>query len=441
MDREKAIAQQEAALAQREAVVAQREQTLEEQATALAASQVQQQELRQANEHLVLAKLEADTLKEAAVLARRRQDEFLAMLAHELRNPLAPIRNAAALLARADCTPDMLHRIHDIVDRQVHHLARLIDQLLDVSRVTQGHITLHKQPTAVAGIVEQAVQMHQALIESRHQQLGVQVPAGPLVVDGDPVRLVQVVGNLVHNAAKYTPEGGTIAVTVRQEGDAARIEVQDTGAGISAEALPHIFDLFVQGDRSLARSQGGLGIGLTVVRSMVQLHGGTVQAYSDGTDQGSTFVVTLPALANTGIAAEPVQEQPQAQGTERVLVIEDNADTAESLAMVLRLSGYEVEIAPDGPSGLDMAARLHPRVVLCDIGLPGMSGYEVAAQLCRRGDQAPLMIALSGYGAAGDIARALSAGFHRHMAKPADVATLLQAISQGLHPNEHHAPR
>ncbi len=429
------------AVAQREEALRLREQALEEQAASLAASQAQQQELREANQHLVLAKLEADALKEAAVLARRRQDEFLAMLAHELRNPLAPIGNAVALLARADCNPDMQRRIHDMIDRQIHHLTRLVDQLLDVSRVTQGRIELHKQPTAVAGIVEQAVQMHQALVEARHLQLRIHVPAEPLMVDGDPVRLVQVVGNLLHNAAKYTAEGGSIAVTARQKRDDVLVEVQDTGIGMAAEALPHIFELFVQGDHSLARSQGGLGIGLTVVRSMARLHGGTVQAYSAGIGKGSTFVVTLPALAHAEMTDETVQAPPQAQGTECVLVIDDNVDAAESLAMVLRLSGYEVEIAPDGPSGLTMAARLQPRVLLCDIGLPGMSGYEVAAQLRLRGDPAPLMIALSGYGAAGDIAGALSAGFHQHMAKPADVDQLLQAISQGLHPKEQHAPR
>jgi signal transduction histidine kinase/ActR/RegA family two-component response regulator len=439
--REAALARREEAAGQREAAVRLLEQAAQAQSAALAAAQVQQQELREANAHLVLAKLEADALKEAALLARGRQDEFLAMLAHELRNPLAPISNAAALLARADGNPDMLRRIHGIVDRQVHHLARLVDQLLDVSRVTQGRIELHKQPTALSGIVEQAVQTHRALIEARHQQLRVQIPAQPLLVDGDPVRLVQVVGNLLHNAAKYTGTGGAISVTARQEGDAVLIEVQDTGIGIAAEALPHIFELFAQGDHSLARSQGGLGIGLTVVRSMVQLHGGTVQAYSAGTGQGSTFVVTLPALAQTELAAQPIQEPSHAQGAERILVIEDNADQAESLAMVLRLSGYEVETAPDGPSGLAMAAQLQPRVVVCDIGLPGMSGYEVAAQLRLRGDQAPLMIALTGYGTAGDIAQALAAGFHQHIAKPADVETLLQCIAQALHPEEHNAPR
>ncbi len=431
----------EAAIGQREEAVRLREQAVQTQSAAFSVAQVQQQELREANAHLVLAKLEADALKEAAELARKRQDEFLAMLAHELRNPLAPISNAAALLARADCNPDTLRRIHDIVDRQVHHLARLVDQLLDVSRVTQGRIELHRQPSAVSGIVEQAVQTHRALIEARHQQLRVNMPAQSLVVEGDPVRLVQVVGNLLHNAAKYTREGGALTVTARQEGDAVLIEVQDTGIGIAAEELPHIFELFVQGDHSLARSQGGLGIGLTVVRSMAQLHGGTVQAFSAGAGQGSTFVVSLPALAHTELTAQPIQEPPHAQGTERVLVIEDNADAAETLAMVLRLSGYEVETAPDGPSGLAMAAQLQPRVVLCDIGLPGMSGYEVAAQLRLRGNEPPLMIALTGYGTAGDIAKALSAGFHQHMAKPADVEILLQVISQALHPKEHRAPR
>lgn len=436
-----ALDQREEALRQREEAVRLREQAVQAQTAAVEAAQVQQQELRDANAHLVVAKLEADALKEAALLARKQQEEFLAMLAHELRNPLAPIRNAVALLARPDFNPEMRPRILGLIDRQVQHLVRLIDQLLDVSRVTQGRIELQKQPTAVAGIVEEAVETHRSLIDARHQQLRVHLAAEPLWVDGDPVRLVQVVGNLVHNAAKYTPEGGTIAVAARPDGDAVRIEVQDNGVGIAAEALPQIFELFVQGDRSLARSQGGLGLGLTVVRGMVQLHGGTVQAYSAGPGQGSTFVVALPALARAVTMPEPVQHAPCAQSSERILVIEDNADAAESLAMVLRLSGYEVDVAADGPSGLALAAQLQPRVVLCDIGLPGMNGYEVAAQLRLHGTDAPLMIALSGYGAADDIARARSAGFHQHLVKPADVATLLQAISQLLHPKEHHAPR
>lgn len=435
-----AIGQREAALAQLEDAAAQHERAVQAQAAALAVAQMQQKDLREANANLVLAKLEADALKESAVLARIRQDEFLAMLAHELRNPLAPIRNAVALLARPECSPDLLPKIRDMIDRQVHQLVHLVDQLLDVSRVTQGRIELHKEPTAVAGIIEQSVETHRALIEARHQQLRVHLPAQPVFVNGDPVRMVQVVSNLVHNAAKYTPEGGAIAVTVRQVGDTVCIEVQDTGIGISADALPDIFELFVQGERSLSRSQGGLGIGLTVARSMVQLHGGTVQAYSAGIGQGSTFVVSLPVLAHAEITAQPIEESPRAQGCERILVIEDNADAAESLAMVLRMSGYEVDVAADGLSGLAMAEQLRPGVVVCDIGLPGIDGFEVAAQLRQRGNEAPLMIALSGYGAAVDVARARSAGFHQHMAKPADVSVLLQTISQGLHPRHTPGP-
>jgi len=435
-----AIGQREAALVQLEEAVGRHERAVLAQATALAAAQMQQKDLREANANLVLAKLEADTLKEAALLARARQDEFLAMLAHELRNPLTPISNAVALLARPECGPDMLSRIRGMIDRQVQQLVRLVDQLLDVSRVTQGRIELQKEPTAVADIIEQAVETHRAMIEARRHQLRVQLPPQPLWLDGDPVRLVQVVGNLLHNAAKYTPEGGAIAVSARQDGETVRIEVQDSGIGIAAEALPHIFELFNQVDHSLARSQGGLGVGLTIVRSLAQLHGGSVQAHSAGTGQGSTFVLSLPVLACIELTAKPVDQPQQAQGAERILVIEDNADAAESLAMVLRLSGYEVDIAPDGPSGLALAEQLKPRVVLCDIGLPGMNGYEVAGQLRRRGNEAPLMIALSGYGAAGDIARARSAGFHQHMAKPADISTLLQTISRGLHPQEPHAP-
>ncbi|MBA3589709.1 ATP-binding protein [Methylibium sp.] len=437
--RDVAFAQREEALGQREEAVRLREQAEQGQAAALAASQVQQQELREANAHLVLAKLEADALKEAAVTAGRRQDEFLAMLAHELRTPLAPISSAAALLAQADGNPEMLRRIHDIVARQVHHLVRLVDQLLDVSRVTQGRIELHKRPVAVAGIVEQAVQMHQALIDAQRQQLRVHVPVQPLVVDGDPVRLVQVVGNLLHNAAKYTPQGGAIAVTARQEGDAVLIDVQDSGMGIAAEALPHIFELFTQGDHSLARSQGGLGIGLTLVRRLAELHGGSVDAASEGPGRGSAFTLRLPATAPPSAARTLQQDGAAASGrpARRILIVEDNDDAREMLRALLEEAGHRLSTRPDGPSGLAAALAERPEVALVDLGLPGLSGHALAEQLRAQPEgRDVLLVALTGYGQPEDRARSAAAGFDLHAVKPVDVQALLGRIEAALSQRE-----
>ncbi|MEO8187452.1 MAG: ATP-binding protein [Burkholderiaceae bacterium] len=391
-------------------------------------------ELRQANAHLVIATLAADELTEAADLAHRRQDEFLAMLAHELRNPLAPIRSAAALLARVESTAPMLPLIRKVIQRQVAHMARLIDDLLDVSRVTQGKVILQRQPTAVTEFVDQAVETCRELIDARHQQLTLDMPVTPLYVEGDPVRLAQIIGNLLHNAAKYTHEGGAIALSVRRRGDAVVIRVSDNGIGILAEALPHIFELFTQNDRSLSRTEGGLGIGLTVVRSMVELHGGSVDARSGGLGQGSEFVVTLPRMEHVvelTVATRAGAATASAQA--RILIIDDNADAGEILAMLLRVSGHEVEIALDGPSALKVFAQVRPQVVLCDIGLPGMDGYQIAARMRERSQgPMPVMIALTGYGDAQNRDRALAAGFDHHVIKPADPEALLRLIDSAL---------
>jgi len=391
-------------------------------------------ELRDANEHLILATLAAEELTEAAALARRRQDEFLAMLAHELRNPLAPIRSAAALLARVESAEPVLPVIRKVIQRQVEHMSRLIDDLLDVSRVTQGKVILQLQPSAVAEFVDQAVETCRALIEARQQQLTLDMPVTPLYVQGDPVRLAQIIGNLLHNAAKYTQEGGAIAVSVRGHSETVVIRVSDNGIGILAEALPHIFELFTQNDRSLSRTEGGLGIGLTVVRSMVELHGGTVDACSGGLGHGSEFIVTLPRLEHVVERAVAVQAgAAKASAPARILIIDDNADAGEILAMLLRVSGHEVEIALDGPSALKVFAQVRPQVVLCDIGLPGMDGYQIAARMreCGQGPM-PVMIALTGYGSANDHQRALSAGFDHHVVKPADPEGLLQLIDSAM---------
>ena len=429
---EQALLRREAALAAREAAVRPHEGAADAAACpfgSAAQAEARNLELRQANEYLVIATLQAGQLKDAAESAHRRQDEFLAMLAHELRNPLAPIRSAVAVLERPDCSAAMREKMHDVIGRQVRHMVRLIDDLLEASRLTQGKVLLQRAPTAVAEFVQQAVENARELIDARRQQLTLDLPAEPLFVDGDPVRLVQIVANLLHNAAKYTPEGGAISVTVRPLGDSVVIRIGDNGVGIAADALPFIFDMFTQDEHSLSRSQGGLGIGLTVVRRMVELHGGTVEARSAGLGQGSEFVVSLPRQVPVEPKAQVAAARASPPRTARIVVVEDNVDAADTLATLLRLSGHRVDVALDGPSGLELIVQLRPQIVLCDIGLPGMDGYELAQQVRDRGQlPAPVMIALTGYDGANDRARARAAGFDHHMAKPVDVAALEQLI-------------
>lgn len=414
----------------REQAIREREEQLKAREQTQSHAEERSADLREANEHLVLATLQAQELKEAALLAKRHQDEFLAMLAHELRNPLAPIRSAVALLDHLDAVHPTLSVIRAVVGRQVEHMARLLDDLLDASRVTSGKVTLQRRPTPVADFVEQAVETNRGIIDTQRHQLTLDMPPDPLHVDGDPTRLAQIVGNLLHNAAKYTPEGGTIGVSARAVGSNVEIRVTDNGSGISVTTLPAIFDLFRQEDRLLNRSQGGLGIGLTIVRSMVELHGGKVEAHSAGLGQGSEFVVTLPRIEQPGVAPVAAPRPVPAAVPIRILLVDDNADAALLLAMLLRLSGHEVEVAGDGPSALEIFERQRPQVLLCDIGLPGMNGYEVAAKIRERNDTPkPVLIALTGYDAPSDRLHSLAAGFNHHVAKPVDFYRLLQVIN------------
>ncbi|MDM0037648.1 ATP-binding protein [Variovorax sp. J22R193] len=420
----------EQALAQREREVARREEALRLWELTRSTVEAGSGDLREANAHLVMATLAAERLEEAAQKAKHLQDEFLAMLAHELRNPLAPIRSAVNLMERIDTADPRLTTIREVVRRQVEHMARLLDDLLDASRVTSGKVTLQRRTVKVSEFVDQAVEMYHGLIDSQRQHLTLDMPASPLFVNGDLTRLAQIIGNLLHNAAKYTPEGGDIALIARREADEVVIRVTDNGSGISAESLPHIFNLFAQEERSLSRSQGGLGIGLTVVRSMVELHGGTVKARSDGLGAGSEFTVVLPRVAKV--------EEPALQPTPRpafvparILLVDDNVDAGVMLSMLLEMSGYEVEVAQDGASALVAFARQRSQIVVCDIGLPDMNGYEVAKRLrrsCTAGDSSPLLIALTGYESPEDRKRALAAGFDHHLAKPVDLEDLLKVI-------------
>jgi signal transduction histidine kinase/ActR/RegA family two-component response regulator len=360
--------------------------------------------------------------------ANRCKDEFLAMLAHELRNPLAPLRNAVQVLRLLAKDDAKLHGVGEMVERQVQHMSRLIDDLLDIARFTSGKITLHKEPTDLAAVVDRAVETTRPAIDTHGQELSVTLSPEPLWVEADLIRLAQVLANLLNNAAKFTPEGGRICLTAQRENGEAVISVRDTGMGIPAEVLPHIFDLFTQGQRSLDRSQGGLGIGLTLVRRLVELHGGSVQAFSQGPGKGSEFIVRLPLAAES-------QSQPSAPdaaaganastATHRILIVDDNRDAADSLAVLLRLQGHEVQVAYDGVIALAVAATFRPEIVLLDIGLPGMSGYEVAHRLRQEPASAEvLLVAVTGYCQEEDRRRSQEAGFNAHLVKPVCPDTL-----------------
>jgi PAS domain S-box-containing protein len=365
--------------------------------------------------------------REALREADRRKDEFLATLAHELRTPLAPIRNALHLLQLGGGTIDASEGILAMMERQVGHMVRLVDDLMEVSRITRGSIALRKEQVSLTTVVSSAVETSAPAIEAGRHHLVIDLPPEALIVEGDPVRLAQVFVNLLDNAAKYTPESGDITLSARREGAQAIVSVRDTGDGISAEALPRVFDLFMQAERTYDRAQGGLGIGLTLVRSLVHMHGGAVEARSDGPGRGSTFSVRLP-LAKTVPARdlEDTGDEPSAAvGRRRILVVDDNRDAAESLSMLLRFLGAEVDTVHDGPSALEVFASDPPSLALLDIGMPGMDGYELARKVRQLVDGGDVMlVALSGWGQDTDRRRSRDAGFDHHLVKPVDLDVL-----------------
>jgi PAS domain S-box-containing protein len=352
--------------------------------------------------------------------AHRRKDEFLGMLSHELRNPLAPIRNAVYVLERADPASAEAARARTVIQRQTEHLTRLVDDLLDVNRIARGKIELRRERTDLREVVRRTAEDLRSVIESRGVTLRVVVPDEEVWADADVTRLAQVIGNLLQNAAKFTRRGDTVTISVRAADGAAEIAVADTGAGIDATLLTAIFEPFVQGERTLARTQGGLGLGLALVKGITELHGGTVRAESAGSGKGAEFVVRLPVVP-TAVAQERQHAAfARTNGRRRVLVVDDNVDAAESLADLIRMLGHEVEVAYDGSSALEKAGASPPDVVLCDVGLPGMSGYEVAKALRARCANGIQLVALSGYAQPEDLKAAVEAGFDRHIAKPAD---------------------
>jgi signal transduction histidine kinase/ActR/RegA family two-component response regulator len=363
--------------------------------------------------------------------ANRQKDQFLAMLAHELRNPLAPITTAAQLLQRGSLDPQRARHASDIIVRQAEHMTDLVNDLLDVSRVTRGLAEIEKEDLDVAAVVNGAIEQVRPLLDMKRHELRVEQWQQPLYVSGDRTRLVQVVSNILNNAAKYTPSGGRIALRVSSEGGEAVIAVSDNGQGIEPQVLPYIFDLFTQAERTPDRSQGGLGIGLALVKSLVALHGGRVAAFSEGPNKGSEFVIRLPLLSGAE-AQEPQQPLDQANdGAVRVLVVDDNADAAQMLATLLEAHGHVVSVEYDGTGGLARALRERPEVMLLDIGLPDMDGHELARRLRSSPDTAnAMLIALTGYGQSEDRERARQAGFDRHLVKPADLSELLRILAE-----------
>jgi two-component system CheB/CheR fusion protein len=374
--------------------------------------------------------------------ADRQKNEFLAMLAHELRNPLAPMRNALHLVSMPGVPEDTSQRALGMMGRQLNHLIRLVDDLLDVSRIIQGKIELRKEVVDVASVVNRAVETGQPVIDARRHRLTVSMPPSPVFVYGDPLRLAQVIANLLTNAAKYSPPESAIDVRVQEEGSQAVIRVRDRGIGIAPELLSEVFELFVQADASLARSEGGLGVGLTLVKRLAEMHGGTVAAASEGLGKGSEFTIRLPRVAHedacAGVAEGPARARVTDALRKRVLVVDDNVDAAESVAMILRLSGYDVRCTYDGVSALDAAKAYHPDVVVLDIGLPGISGYEVARRLRLdpEFEETPL-VAVTGYGQDVDRRRSRNAGIDYHLTKPVDPATLQQLLAKPPHGRPH----
>jgi signal transduction histidine kinase len=362
-------------------------------------------------------------------LASRAKDEFLAMLGHELRNPLGAIGSAAHLLDRVGSDDPRAGRPLEVILRQVDHLSRLVDDLLDVSRVTMGKVVLDRRPIDVAHSVARCVaMMRSARKTDRHT---VYLDTEPVWASADETRVEQIAGNLLVNALKYTPEGGDIHVTVRAEEGAAVIRVADNGIGLSPSLLPRVFEPFVQGERDMERAQGGLGIGLTLVRRLAELHGGSVHAASDGPGRGCTFTVRLPAMARPASLTAPASNGNASPTGLRILLIEDNDDSREMMRHLLHLSGHDVHEASDGVSGVATALEIAPDVAIIDVGLPGLSGFEVAARLRRTPEGRQIsLVALTGYGQPEDRARALNAGFDAFLVKPVEPEELQRALTR-----------
>lgn len=363
--------------------------------------------------------------------ADRRKDEFLATLAHELRNPLAPIRQAALISKAPGATDAQKRWSHDVIDRQVQHMSLLLDDLLDISRVTRGTLALRMQPTDLASVIDTAVETARPMIDSKRHVLSIDVPPEPIQFTADPLRVAQVLSNLLTNAAKYTDPEGQIRVTARREANDVVIRVKDSGIGISAVALPRVFNMFSQVHSTTDRSEGGLGIGLALAQGLIELHGGTIEASSTGLGFGSEFTVRLPrrAVTETPGPANNSTANPSITPRRRILIADDNRDSAETLAALLRLEGHEVTSVHDGPVALSVFNQIKPDVALLDIGMPGLTGYEVARKMRQTSAGASLkLIAITGWGQDIDKERAHAAGFDHHLTKPVDPQRLAELL-------------
>ena len=376
------------------------------------------------------------TDRKAAEIALReadqRKDVFLATLAHELRNPLAPIRNAAQMLGSPKLGTEQLQWAQSVIQRQVKHMAWLLDDLLDVARITQGKLDLKRQRVTLNSAVDSAVEAARPLLDSKSHRFSVLLPSELVTLDADPLRLSQVLSNLLTNAAKYTDAGGLIALSGRVEGGILILSVKDNGIGIPEDSLNVIFSMFSQVQSAATRSEGGLGIGLSLVRGLVELHGGTVEAKSEGLGRGSEFIVKLPIETSNSVATPAVDKTASARIGRRILVADDNQDAADSLAMILEMAGHDVRVVHDGPGALTIAQTFRPDTVLLDIGMPLVNGYQVARALRKEAWGTGItLIALTGWGQESDRQQAIEAGFDRHLTKPVDLEALEALLSDG----------
>jgi signal transduction histidine kinase/ActR/RegA family two-component response regulator len=389
-------------------------------------------QLRDANQNLVLAAVKAQVLQEEAETVNRRQNEFLAMLAHELRNPMAPISTAAKLLEKVVAAHPLLPQIQGVISRQVDHMAHLLDDLLDASRISSGKVTLQKRVITLNDVIMHSVEIGRPSIEKRRQQLEIEPVSESILINGDLDRLAQVFSNLLINASKFTHERGHITLSARRQSECAIVSVKDNGRGIDPELQPVIFDLFMQGPRALDRPEGGLGIGLSIARGLVEMHGGRITVRSEGHGLGSEFEITLPILQQDDHeqAVLPPVHKAASASCRRILLIEDNADANATLKTLLELEGHQVTSALDGLTGLSLAKANPYDIIICDIGLPGLDGYKVMAQVRQQMDQpSPFAIALSGYGQPEDRVRARDAGFDQYLLKPVKGDYLLHVIA------------
>jgi len=372
--------------------------------------------------------------EQALVLADQRKDEFLATLAHELRNPLAPIRTGLHILSKMSGGNERAQRLHEIMERQMGQMVKLIDELLEVSRISTGKVVLQKERADMRAVVTMALEGSQPLVDAAHHSLHLEMLDEPVWVFGDPSRLAQVVSNLVNNAAKYTPNGGRIRVALSRQGGDALVSVEDSGMGIPDNMLNHVFDMFAQVNRTLDRSQGGLGIGLSLVRRLMELHGGSVEVHSEGLDCGSRFTIRLPSHADDAMVESPRPPPASIASINRqirVLIVDDNTDAADTLAMLLESHGHQTRRAYSAPAGILAADEFQPEAVFCDIEMAGMNGYEVAQRLrSNPRHAAAVLVAVTGRGTAEDRQRSLGAGFDMHLTKPISYEAVQQALTR-----------